>query len=485
MASVYKRAGKKNYTVSYKDARGRWRTVTGCSDKGASLAMGQKLETEALLRRRGIIDEASDRLVEYGQTPLTEHVEAYCQYLQGKGDKARHVAETRRDVKTIFKDCGFAGIRDAEALKVMAHVAVLQKRGMGLCRINHLLTAIKGFGRWLYRNGRLAQDPFLQVSKLNASRDRRHVRRALTDEELARLIQTTAEGSSVQRMPGPTRALLYRLAAETGLRKSELRSLTVESFDLADLERASVTITAGYAKNGKTHTLPMRPGLAKAVADFLKERKPGRLFAHLDRASEIIRADLERARAAWLEEVEDPAERQKRERSAMLAYKDTGGRVADFHSLRHTFITRLARSGASPAEAKALARHSTITLTVDHYTHLRIEDERKALNALPDLDIPPKGRGAVEELAATGTDGKAGIEDSTTAGAQNMQKTTVSDGLSQSRIGTPKDAEGGCAGMAWNTRSGRVKRIAPLGKRGGRGGSRTHTPVAGERILSP
>jgi len=59
--------------------------------------------------------------------------------------------------------------------------------------------------------------------------------------------------------------------------------------------------------------------------------------------------------------------------------------VADFHALRHTFITRLARSGVAPAVAKSLARHSTITLTMDHYTHTFIEDERSALARLPGI----------------------------------------------------------------------------------------------------
>jgi hypothetical protein len=39
----------------------------------------------------------------------------------------------------------------------------------------------------------------------------------------------------------------------------------------------------------------------------------------------------------------------------------------------------------TPAVAKSLARHSTIVLTMDHYTHTLIEDERAALDRLPTL----------------------------------------------------------------------------------------------------
>ena len=50
-----------------------------------------------------------------------------------------------------------------------------------------------------------------------------------------------------------------------------------------------------------------------------------------------------------------------------------------FHALRHSFLTRLARSGVAPAVAKSLARHSTIVRTMDHYTHTLIGDGRAAL----------------------------------------------------------------------------------------------------------
>ncbi|MFH5804676.1 hypothetical protein [Alienimonas sp. DA493] len=39
-----------------------------------------------------------------------------------------------------------------------------------------------------------------------------------------------------------------------------------------------------------------------------------------------------------------------------MAYRDAAGRVLDFHALRHTFVTNLARSGVHPKHAQALAR---------------------------------------------------------------------------------------------------------------------------------
>lgn len=87
----------------------------------------------------------------------------------------------------------------------------------------------------------------------------------------------------------------------------------------------------------------------------------------------MVRADLEAARQGWIDEAKHSAEeRSRREESDYLCYVDAAGRVADFHALRHTYITNLATAGVSPKTAQTLARHSTITLTMDRYTHLGV-----------------------------------------------------------------------------------------------------------------
>jgi hypothetical protein len=53
--------------------------------------------------------------------------------------------------------------------------------------------------------------------------------------------------------------------------------------------------------------------------------------------------------------------------------------------MRGQFISLLAASGVHPKVAQVLARHSTITLTMDYYTHLDVLDVAGALEKLPDL----------------------------------------------------------------------------------------------------
>jgi Phage integrase family len=57
--------------------------------------------------------------------------------------------------------------------------------------------------------------------------------------------------------------------------------------------------------------------------------------------------------------------------------------VADFHAAgRHSHITELIRSGVSLAEARELARHSDIRMTM-RYTHIGMDDKAKAIKQLP------------------------------------------------------------------------------------------------------
>jgi hypothetical protein len=123
-------------------------------------------------------------------------------------------------------------------------------------------------------------------------------------------------------------------------------------------------------------------------------------------------------------------------KAAGIVYRDENGRVADFHCLRHSFITNLASGGIHPKVAQTLARHSTIGLTMDRYTHQYAGDEVAALDVLPDLDAP-----TIETAKATGTDG-----DTVQA---NPTPENLASCLAQS--GTRVEAQGGAVSQLGNT----------------------------------
>jgi hypothetical protein len=98
-------------------------------------------------------------------------------------------------------------------------------------------------------------------------------------------------------------------------------------------------------------------------------------------------------------------EREEREKSDFLLYRNAAGEVADFHATRHTYISGIVAGGASVKAAQELARHSTSRLTVDRYAHARLHDLRGALEALPDYDHRQTADNQTGQLRATGTDG--------------------------------------------------------------------------------
>ena len=104
---------------------------------------------------------------------------------------------------------------------------------------------------------------------------------------------------------------------------------------------------------------------------------------------EMIRQDLAAARRAWIAKAEDdPKEHRRRQRSDFLAYRNHAGLYADFHSIRHTFITNLCKADVSPKTAQMLARHSDIRLTMEVYTHV---DQNEQIDAIRKLRAPDEG----------------------------------------------------------------------------------------------
>jgi integrase len=153
--------------------------------------------------------------------------------------------------------------------------------GVSLRSLHYYTRAIKGCSRWLWRDGRIRGDTLAHLTSPNPDPNRRHERRALTEDELVRLIDAARSGPVVYKLSGPDRAVLYRLAIETGFRAGELRSLTPESFDLNG-DPPTVTVKAAYSKRRHDDVQPIRPELAAALFPWRASKPPGTpLFGRL------------------------------------------------------------------------------------------------------------------------------------------------------------------------------------------------------------
>ena len=327
--------------------------------------------------------------------PLSEHLEDWQCSLDAKGNTPKHVNLMTNRVRGVVANCGFKFWSDISATKVenYLHNRRQSEERFGAQSCNFYLQAIKQFCRWMVSEGRASESPLAQLKGLNVRTDRRHDRRALSVEEMGRFLESTHNGpvrkGRTWSMTGPDRAVLYRLAMETGFRSSELRSLTTHSFDLGS-ELPTATVKASYSKRGREDSLPLRPETAESLRGFLYSLEDGEHVFNMPRnelvVRLILRPDLELARQEWLAERKDTDERAKRERSDFLKYVDRHGHFADFHALRHSYITNICRVAGLSKTAQDLARHSTPVLTA-RYAHSFREEEIAAVNGLPDL--PP------------------------------------------------------------------------------------------------
>lgn len=383
MASLYKKpivitdpktgkkvkAKSKKWWGRYSDENGIERRVPLATDKPAAQAMLTELVKKAERRGAGIID----RFDEQRKRPIKDHLAEFEKYLKAKGNSPEQVKLVTMRAKKIIERCKAGLYGDISVSRVQTLLAELrgdEDRSISIQTSNHYLRAIKQFTRWLVKDRRAPDDPLAHMAMLNVAIERRHDRRPFTTYELTAILNTANNGPAVRRMKGPDRAMLYAVAAYTGLRASELASLTLESFDL-DGDPASVTVQAGYSKHRRMDVLPLHHSLVALLRPWLAAMPEGERvwpgkWAKGKEAGCMLKADLEQARTAWIAEAgKDEEEKKRRQRSSFLAYKDADGRYADFHALRHTFITNMVKSGVSPKAAQSLARHSTIDLTMN------------------------------------------------------------------------------------------------------------------------
>ena len=311
--------------------------------------------------------------------PLSKHVKAFEEALAAKDNTTGYVNTTIARLKAVLKGCGFKYWGDIEASRVEVWLAKERdgKDGIGIQTSNYYLRAVKQFCKWMVQDRRAGESPVAHLRTLNAAADQRRTRRALTHKEIRALLAATAKAGRIAKMSGTDRAMLYRVALETGLRWSEIASLTRESFRL-DAQPPTVRVEAAYSKHRREDVLPLREDTAAVLAGYMAGRLPDVAAFRMPKTrmgAKMVRADLEAAKIM-----------------------DTDG--LDFHALRHSFITNLARAGVTPKVAQDLARHSDINLTLSRYTHTVVEDRAEAVEALPDLTPTDEA----ESLRQTGTD---------------------------------------------------------------------------------
>ncbi len=436
---TYRRGGEQHtsptWHVRFKDHRNVWQRVPAFTDRAMSEELGRKIDKLVATianHERPTGDQARwlevlrpdirDRLAKWGlvddrmasaSKPLSAHLDDFHASLIAKGNTSAHADLVTVRARRVVDACRFKLWLDVNAAAVERVLSdyradTAERRGISRQTSNFYLQAVKQFARWMVANERASESPLAHLKALNVRTDRRHDRRAMTADELQRLVTATYNGPTREgrrltsnagkptwSMTGPERAALYLTSMVTGLRSSELASLTRSSFAL-DGDSPTITVKAGYAKGKREDTLPLDRQDAEQLEPILIGKAPAARVFHMPPKHNVVklilRPDLEAARAAWIAEAASAAEAVEREQSDYLRYEDSAGLFADFHALRHSFITNLASPSVHPRTAQSLARHSDINLTMSRYTHVYRQQEQDAIATLPriELDAPDR-----------------------------------------------------------------------------------------------
>ena len=292
-----RRGTTRKWYLEVRDHRDTLKKIAGFNDKAQTEALGKRVESlvglrvmdedpspaiirwleglPAKLQQRLLALDLVDARFVIAAKPMTEHINDYAASLRAKGTSEAQIKLVTGRAKRLCEACGFTQFRDLDATKVEQHLLArrsAKKRPISVQTSNHNLAALKAVVRWMVADGRATSSPLARLKPLNVRVDRRHDRRALTPDELETLIDAATLGSTYYGISGPDRAVLYRAAVATALRRGELASLTVGSFNLG--KQPTVTVEAAYSKRRRRDVLPLSSDVARLLKKYFGDSSP-------------------------------------------------------------------------------------------------------------------------------------------------------------------------------------------------------------------
>ncbi|MGB8369474.1 MAG: tyrosine-type recombinase/integrase [Limisphaerales bacterium] len=330
------------------------RTVAlNTTDKHEAGTMLRKIVQDAAWEASGIT--APKPLRDAAAKPLTVHQEDFLADLEGSGRDEMYQANLRCRLNKLIKECGWQYPKDVTADSFMNW---RRQQTLSAKTLNDYLDAASGLMKWMQRAGRLETNPLQAVGKHKTAGKEVIQRRALSDDEVRRLLEVA----------GP-RKPVYLTALNTGLRRAELAALEKGDCFLYG-DNPYLKVRASTTKNNKAATI----WLNEEVAAELKKLV-------------VTGAGLDEA---VFETIPDMDQFRKDLAAAGIPFVDAQGRRADFHALRHTLATNLARCGVLPRVAMEFMRHSEMRLTNKTYTDVAHLPLAEAADKLPKF-TPKKG----------------------------------------------------------------------------------------------
>lgn len=266
---------------------------------------------------------------------------------------SRHTVENYgRDVAALLALAGDVPLKNLQPHQVRRFVAQLHARGLDGRTLARLLSAWRGFFKYLARDHGFVHNPCLGI---RAPRAAKRLPDALSPDEAGRLMEVVGDDALALR----DRAML-ELLYSSGLRLSELTALTLEDVNFRD---TTVRVTG---KGAKTRIVPVGSYALAALRAWLPQRD---LLAPAGQKAMFV------ARSGA----------PLSPRSVQLRLKRWGmklglaGRVHP-HALRHSFASHLLQSSGDLRAVQEMLGHASIS-TTQVYTHLDFQHLAKVYDA--------------------------------------------------------------------------------------------------------
>lgn len=377
-----KRRVKKEFSgaIKVKERSSRWyafglpgqtKPIPCFENKVASQARLAELLHKAERGEAGLVDEVQKNKVK----ELIETLEEFIGLIESRGKTSKtQIKLIKTRLNQVFTGCGWKIIRDLNGDQASSYLAdrrikTRAQGGLSIQTSNYYIVHLKMFGAYLLKKKLARENPFEDLTILNPAVDRKHARRDLTDEEVGQLLQTCNASKTFWRgLSGKQRGQIYLLAMATGFRSGELASLTPRHFDLDSFPPA-VRLAKRQTKNKRgSDGQPLPEVMVPMLREWLEGLDPTAPVwpgNWREKAAQMLKADLESC-------------------SPPIPYVIDGidgPEYADLHSLRHYYVTAMARS-SSLTVAQLAARHGSINVT-QRYNHTRNEEIAAAVNLLP------------------------------------------------------------------------------------------------------
>lgn len=257
------------------------------------------------------------------------------------------VANYRRDLtllKRLIDDLPDGGALDTlQTAQIRRFLAQLHSRGLGGRSLGRVLSAWRGFFRWLVQHGALTVNP---ADGLRPPKSPKALPKALSPDEANRLLAVSASDDPLESRD----QAMFELFYSSGLRLAELAALDLSCRE--DLQNGELRI---IGKRNKARIVPVGRLALAALAHWLAQRPQ---LAAADEPALFV------------------GQRGKRLGVRMIALRLARRGLRQGlpiqvhpHLLRHSFASHLLQSAGDLRAVQELLGHSSIAST-QVYTHL-------------------------------------------------------------------------------------------------------------------